>query len=57
MQMTITGVKPRITEPRKLREIVTRLKLEGVEPEDIQRHLVTVAVVDLDELNALLRAA
>ena len=57
MQMNVTGVKPRITEPRKLREIVTKLKLEGVEPEEIQRHLVSVAVVDLDELNAVLRAA
>lgn len=57
MQMNVTGVKPRITEPRKLREIVTQLKLEGVEPEEIQRHLVSVAVVDLDELNAVLRAA
>jgi hypothetical protein len=57
MQMSVTGVKPRITEPRKLREIVTRLKLEGAEPDEIQRHLVAVAVVDLDELNAVLRAA
>lgn len=57
MQMNVTGVKPRITEPRKLREIVTKLQQEGVEPEEIQRHLVSVAVVDLDELNAVLRAA
>lgn len=57
MQMTITGVKPRITEARKLREIVAKLQQEGVDPEEIQRHVVSVAVVDLDELNAVLRAA
>jgi hypothetical protein len=51
------GVKPRITDEEKLREIVARLKRDGVPPEEIPLHVVTLAVVDLDDLNAMLKAA
>ncbi len=51
------GMKPRITEMETLRELVARMQSEGLPPEDIQRQIVSVAVVDLDDLNEVLRAA
>ncbi|WP_157928887.1 hypothetical protein [Pararhizobium haloflavum] len=50
-------MKPRITEMETLRELVARMQSEGLPPEDIQRQIVSVAVVDLDDLNEVLRAA
>lgn len=57
MRRTASGIKPRITELAKLEELVGRLKRAGIAPDDIQRHIVSVAVVDLDDLNEVLKAA
>lgn len=57
MRRTASGIKPRITEITKLEELVSRLRQDGVKPDDIQRHIVSVAVVDLDDLNEVLKAA
>ena len=56
-QTAASGIKPRITEITKLEELVSRLKRAGIQPDDIQRHIVSVAVVDLDDLNEVLKAA
>jgi hypothetical protein len=51
------NAKPRVTDCETLTEIVAKLRENGVSPEDIHRHIVSVAVVDLDELNEVMRAA
>lgn len=51
------ATKPRVTDAATLSEIVERMKRKGIDPDDIQRHIVSVAVVDLDQLNEVMRAA
>ena len=50
-------MKPIVTDARTLKQIVERLQADGVANDEIQRRIVSVAVVDLDELNEVLRAA
>lgn len=51
------GPKPRVTDDKTLQAIVQRLRQDGCEPDEIHRLVVREAVVDLDALNAVLRAA
>jgi hypothetical protein len=51
------GQKPRVTDAKTLQAIVEKLKEDGCEPDEIQRRVVRACVVDLDELNEMLRAA
>ncbi|GLQ39306.1 MULTISPECIES: hypothetical protein [Georhizobium] len=51
------GHKPRVTDDKTLQAIVQRLRQDGCEPDEIHRLVVREAVVDLDALNAVLRAA
>jgi hypothetical protein len=57
MKNSRPGMKPIVTDARTLKQIVERLQADGVANDEIQRRIVSVAVVDLDELNEVLRAA
>ena len=57
MKRANRSAKPRVTDTATLCEIVEEMKRKGVEADDIQRHIVSVAVVDLDQLNEVMRAA
>ena len=51
------GQKPRVTDTDALQAIVEKLKEDGCEPDEIQLRVVRSCVVDLDQLNEMLRAA
>lgn len=51
------GQKPRVTDLDALKAIVEELRHDGMQEDEIQRRIVSVAIVDLDDLNEVLKAA
>jgi hypothetical protein len=57
MQYDFSRAKPRITDRARLLQIVEDLRRHGVEGEALETEIVRLAIVDLDQLQEVMRAA